>query len=240
MRGGPRGGAGALALRRLTDGAAGRYHARKWCEVAQSGETEATTALIPRQRLDPGTAPVVGIPSMFTGEYRHSVDDKGRLAVPSRFRAQLDAGLVVSRWLDACLAIHTRAGWDALAEKVATLPIPTRTPVASANSSSPGRSSRPSTARAGSCCRAISVRWPVSPPTPSSSALAITPRSGLPPRGRPTAGASRIRRPWPPRSAGSGSQGEPVRRSGTGGRTGVLPRHRADPPPTWEETRVGG
>ena len=60
---------------------------------------------------------------MFTGEYRHSVDDKGRLAVPSRFRAQLDAGLVVSRWLDSCLAIHTRDGWDALADKVATLPI---------------------------------------------------------------------------------------------------------------------
>jgi MraZ protein len=60
---------------------------------------------------------------MFTGEYRHSVDDKGRLAVPSRFRAQLDAGLVVSRWLDACLAIHTRTGWDALADKIATLPI---------------------------------------------------------------------------------------------------------------------
>jgi MraZ protein len=60
---------------------------------------------------------------VFTGEYRHSVDDKGRLAVPSRFRAQLDAGLVVSRWLESCLAIHTRAGWDALADKVATLPI---------------------------------------------------------------------------------------------------------------------
>ena len=60
---------------------------------------------------------------MFTGEYRHSVDDKGRLAVPSRFRAQLDAGLVVSRWLDDCLAIHTRSGWDALAERIATLPV---------------------------------------------------------------------------------------------------------------------
>jgi MraZ protein len=60
---------------------------------------------------------------VFTGEYRHSVDDKGRIAVPSKFRAQLDDGAVVSRWLDRCLAIHTRAGWDALAEKVATLPI---------------------------------------------------------------------------------------------------------------------
>ena len=60
---------------------------------------------------------------MFTGEYRHSVDDKGRIAVPSKFRAQLDSGAVVSRWLDACLAIHTKAGWDALADKIATLQI---------------------------------------------------------------------------------------------------------------------
>ena len=61
--------------------------------------------------------------SVFTGEYRHTLDDKGRLAVPSRFRAQLDGGAVVSRWIDGCLAIHTRAGWDALAAKVAELPI---------------------------------------------------------------------------------------------------------------------
>lgn len=60
---------------------------------------------------------------MFTGEYRHTVDDKGRIAVPSKFRAQLEDGAVVSRWLDECLAIHTRAGWDELATKVAALPI---------------------------------------------------------------------------------------------------------------------
>jgi len=60
---------------------------------------------------------------VFTGEYRHTVDDKGRLAVPSKFRAQLESGLVVSRWLDACLAIHTRTGWEALADKVAGLAI---------------------------------------------------------------------------------------------------------------------
>jgi MraZ protein len=60
---------------------------------------------------------------VFTGEYRHSVDDKGRIAVPSKFRAQLEGGADVSRWLDECLAIHTRAGWDELAARVATLPI---------------------------------------------------------------------------------------------------------------------
>ncbi len=60
---------------------------------------------------------------MFTGEYRHTVDDKGRIAVPAKFRVQLGAGAVVSRWLDACLAIHTQEGWDSLAAKVAALPI---------------------------------------------------------------------------------------------------------------------
>ena len=60
---------------------------------------------------------------MFTGEYRHSVDDKGRIAVPAKLRAQLEDGAVVSRWLVACLATHTRTGWEALATRVASLPI---------------------------------------------------------------------------------------------------------------------
>ena len=60
---------------------------------------------------------------VFTGEYRHSVDDKGRIAVPAKFRAQLAGGAVVSRWLENCLAIHTREGWDELSEKIGRLPI---------------------------------------------------------------------------------------------------------------------
>lgn len=58
---------------------------------------------------------------MFTGEYRHTVDDKGRLAIPARFRAQLEGGAVLSRWIDGCLAIHTRAGWEALSAKVSSV-----------------------------------------------------------------------------------------------------------------------
>lgn len=60
---------------------------------------------------------------MFTGEYRHAVDDKGRLAIPARFRAQLEGGAVLSRWIDGCLAIHTRAGWKDLEARVASVPI---------------------------------------------------------------------------------------------------------------------
>ena len=60
---------------------------------------------------------------MFTGEYRHTVDDKGRLAIPAKFRAQLEAGAVLSRWIDGCLAIHDQAGWEALSTRVAALPL---------------------------------------------------------------------------------------------------------------------
>jgi MraZ protein len=60
---------------------------------------------------------------VFTGEYRHAVDGKGRIAVPSRFRAQLDGGCVVARWLDACLAIFPVPAWEELATKVAGLPM---------------------------------------------------------------------------------------------------------------------
>ena len=60
---------------------------------------------------------------MFTGEYRHAVDDKGRLAVPSRFRAQLAGNVVGARCLATCLAIFPMAAWDELAAKVGGLPM---------------------------------------------------------------------------------------------------------------------
>jgi MraZ protein len=59
---------------------------------------------------------------VFTGTYRHAVDDKGRLAVPARFRAQFDGGCAVARWLDGCLAIFPRPVWEGISAKVAALP----------------------------------------------------------------------------------------------------------------------
>ena len=59
---------------------------------------------------------------MFTGEYRHAIDGKGRVAVPARFRADLEQGAFVSRWIDGCLAIFPREAWDELASRVARLP----------------------------------------------------------------------------------------------------------------------
>lgn len=59
---------------------------------------------------------------MFLGEFEHTIDDKGRLAVPARFRARLAEGAVVTRGLDRCLALYPQDTWRALAEKLAALP----------------------------------------------------------------------------------------------------------------------
>ncbi len=49
---------------------------------------------------------------MFLGEYEHTVDAKGRMAVPARFRAQMDKGAVVSKGMGMCLAVYTMPRWD--------------------------------------------------------------------------------------------------------------------------------
>lgn len=60
---------------------------------------------------------------MFIGEYSHNLDDKGRLAVPVKFRRELSKGAVVTRGLDNCLFLYTKTEWEKLAEKLANLPI---------------------------------------------------------------------------------------------------------------------
>ena len=60
---------------------------------------------------------------MFIGEYSHSIDAKGRLAVPKKFRSALAKGAVVTRGLDGCLYLYTAIEWKKLADKLASLPI---------------------------------------------------------------------------------------------------------------------
>ena len=60
---------------------------------------------------------------MFIGEYRHSVDEKSRLAVPTKYRELLRAGAVVTRGLDRCLFIYPMAAWQELAGRLAQLPL---------------------------------------------------------------------------------------------------------------------
>jgi MraZ protein len=49
---------------------------------------------------------------MFLGEYEHTVDAKGRVAIPARFRAQMDRGAVVSKGMGVCLSIYTMDRWE--------------------------------------------------------------------------------------------------------------------------------
>lgn len=60
---------------------------------------------------------------MFIGEYKHSIDDKGRLAVPAKFRGVLKSGAIVTRGLDSCLFVFTKKEWEILAGKIKALPI---------------------------------------------------------------------------------------------------------------------
>ena len=60
---------------------------------------------------------------MFIGEYRHSIDQKGRLAVPVKFRKALELGAIVTRGLDGCLYLYPAEAWNVVAEKLAKLPM---------------------------------------------------------------------------------------------------------------------
>lgn len=60
---------------------------------------------------------------MLIGEYAHNLDQKGRLSIPAKFRPFLQSGVVVTRGLDHCLFLYSKAEWAILAAKVAALPL---------------------------------------------------------------------------------------------------------------------
>ena len=61
---------------------------------------------------------------MFLGEFAHSLDNKGRLTIPAKFRDQLEAGLVLTRNpSEHCLLVFPLVEWQKLADKISALPI---------------------------------------------------------------------------------------------------------------------
>lgn len=60
---------------------------------------------------------------MFLGEYTHTIDDKGRLTIPAKFRGELAAGLVVTRGFDRNLMVYPLTEWQKLAAEIMTRPL---------------------------------------------------------------------------------------------------------------------
>lgn len=59
---------------------------------------------------------------MFMGEYQHSLDDKGRLIVPAKFRDALGESFILTRGLDNCLYGYPHSEWKMIEEKIKQLP----------------------------------------------------------------------------------------------------------------------
>lgn len=60
---------------------------------------------------------------MLLGEYRHNVDVKGRVSVPSKFRDDLGQSFVVTKGLDNCLFMYSKTEWETFEEKLKQLPL---------------------------------------------------------------------------------------------------------------------
>ena len=60
---------------------------------------------------------------MLIGEYKHTLDPKKRLSLPSKWRKELGKSLVVTRGLDNCLFVYPLKEWQKITEKVCQLPL---------------------------------------------------------------------------------------------------------------------
>lgn len=59
---------------------------------------------------------------MLMGEYRHNIDDKKRLVIPSKFRSELGNEFILTRGLDKCLFIYSKHEWNKIVDKLKSLP----------------------------------------------------------------------------------------------------------------------
>lgn len=60
---------------------------------------------------------------MFMGRYNHTIDPKGRLSIPSKYRETLGEEFVVSKGMDGCLFVYASDDWKVFEEKLASLPL---------------------------------------------------------------------------------------------------------------------
>ena len=59
---------------------------------------------------------------MFMGEYHHSIDEKGRIIIPSKFRSELGDSFVITRGLENCLFVYSLVEWNKIVDRLKKLP----------------------------------------------------------------------------------------------------------------------
>lgn len=60
--------------------------------------------------------------NMFTGEYNHSLDPKGRVIMPAKFREELGESFMLTMGFDGCICVYSNEEWMTFVEKLRTLP----------------------------------------------------------------------------------------------------------------------
>lgn len=59
---------------------------------------------------------------MFMGEFNHSIDSKGRIIIPAKFREELGDNFVITQGLDGCLFAYPNSDWQEFVKKLQALP----------------------------------------------------------------------------------------------------------------------
>ncbi len=60
---------------------------------------------------------------MFIGEYQHTIDAKGRIIIPSKFREELGYRFIMTKGLDNCLFLYSTEEWEKFEDKLISLPV---------------------------------------------------------------------------------------------------------------------
>ena len=59
---------------------------------------------------------------MFLGEYAHTVDAKGRIFIPAKYREELGTKFVITKGTDKCLSVYPMEYWNSYVAKIEALP----------------------------------------------------------------------------------------------------------------------
>lgn len=59
---------------------------------------------------------------MFIGEYHHTIDEKGRIIIPAKFREELGSNFIITRGIENCLFVYSKENWAKITDKLSSLP----------------------------------------------------------------------------------------------------------------------